>query len=311
MKKIPVGATIAHAYRFAFFDFFKILGVMWLPMAIMWLPGLLMKPQLMALSAQMGARNLSGFREMLWFLVPFYLVALIFAFMQFIGIAQLALGRRSGPAWFYFSLGKPVWRLIGSFLLFILAFIIGWLAALLGDLLIGYLLKLLVGTIDNKAVATILGFLTVIVLIAPWCALLYCAVRLSFLLVPVVAAEEDGSALARGWTLGLGNFWRMFAILLVILVPFLVLEFGFLFGVMFKGISFPPPHAPAEQMAAFQAAMNARALEMMNTMYHYWYISYPIAIAVFVVFYGASVGAQCFAYRALTEGENSAPVAGN
>ena len=32
MKKIPVGATIAHAYRFAFGDFLKILGVMWLPL---------------------------------------------------------------------------------------------------------------------------------------------------------------------------------------------------------------------------------------------------------------------------------------
>jgi hypothetical protein len=319
MKKIPVGATIAHAYRFAFLDFFKILGVMWLPMAILWLPGLFMKRQMMALSAQMGARNFSGFREMLWFLVPFYLVALIFIFMQIIGIAQLALGRRSGPAWFYFSLGKPVWRLIGSFLLFMLACIIGWLAALLGDLLIGYLLKLLIRTLlaffiaspYSSPVAMVIGFLAAVILIAPWCGLIYCAVRLSFLLTPVVAAQEDGLALARSWILGLGNFWRMFAVLLVVFIPFLILEFAVVFGFLFKGISFPPPHASAAQLAAYQAALNAQGLEMMNIMFHYWYICYPITIAVIVVFYGMSVGAQCFAYRTLTDGDALAPVAGN
>jgi hypothetical protein len=319
MKKIPVGATIAHAYRFAFLDFFKILAVMWLPMAIVWLPGLFMKRQMMALSAQIGTQNFSGFREMMWFLVPFYIVALIFVFMQIIGIAQLALGRRNGPAWFYFSLGKPVWRLIGSFLLFMLAFLIGWLAVLLGDLLIGYLHNLLIRTLlaffiaspYSNPVATVIVVLTAIILIVPWCGLLYCAVRLTFFLVPVVAAEEEGFALARSWSLGLRNFWRMFVILLATLGPFFVLELAFIYGFLFKGLPFLPPHASAMQKAAFQAAMNARMLEMMNMMYHYWYICYPITIAVIVVFYGISVGAQCFAYRTLTDGDALAPVAGD
>jgi hypothetical protein len=309
MKKIPVGATVAHAWRFAFGDFFKILGVMWLPLAIAWLPGIFMRQRMMEVSAQITARSFSGLGAAMWFLVPFYLAVMILLFMQIIGIAKLALGRRSGPVWFYFSLDKPVWRLIGSFLLLILACILGWLAVLLGDFLAGFLLRSLIGTIDNKAVKAILGFLTIIALIAPWCAYFYCAIRLTFLLTPVVAAEEDGFALARSWTLGLGNFWRMLAILLVIFVPFLVLEFALLFGYMFKGISFPPPHAPAAQISAYQAAMNARALEMMSAMYHYWYISYPLAIIFVVLFYGMGVGAQAFAYRALTDDEASAPVA--
>jgi len=34
MAKIPVGATIAHAYRFAFGDFVTIFRSIWLPLAV-------------------------------------------------------------------------------------------------------------------------------------------------------------------------------------------------------------------------------------------------------------------------------------
>jgi hypothetical protein len=50
-------------------------------------------------------------------------------------------------------------------------------------------------------------------------------------------------------------------------------------------------------------------LEMMNAIYHYWYLTYPLGIAIMVVFYGLAMGGPCFAYRALTEGEASAPIA--
>ena len=35
MAKIPVGATISHAYQFAFQKFFAVLGIVWLPWAIL------------------------------------------------------------------------------------------------------------------------------------------------------------------------------------------------------------------------------------------------------------------------------------
>jgi hypothetical protein len=311
MKKIPVGATIAHAYRFAFGDFFKILGVMWLPLVIIWAPSLLMRTRMMALSAQFATHDFSGLREMWGVLLPLYLAAVVFLFMQMIGIARLALGLPRGSVWFYFSLGKPVWRLIGSYLLMIVAIIIGWLAVILGSVLIGFLVGLITKFVNNSAFGMVMAILAGLGMIFLWCGFLYCFVRLTFLLVPVVAAEEEGFALARSWTLGLGNFWRMFAILLAILVPFILLECIFVFGFMFKGVPFPPPHASADQAAAFQMALNANTLTMMNGIYHYWYISFPLTIAVMVVLYGMAVGAQCFAYRALTEGEASDPVAGD
>jgi len=308
MAKIPVGATIAQAYRFAFGDFIKILGVMWPSMLLMWLPSLLMRKQMTALSAQMAAQDYSSLRQLWPLIFLFYLVALVLIIVQVIGIAQVALGRHKGPVWFYFELGKPVWRLIGSFLLLILAFIAGWIATLLGAFILGFVLALITKALNIAAIA--IG-ISVLVVIALFCAFVYCWVRLTFFLIPVVAAQEEGLALGRSWTLGLGNFWRMFAVFLATVGPFIILEIVFVFGFMFKGITFPPPHATADQVAAYQAAINARSAEMMNAIYSHWYIAYPLALVFVVVFYGLAVGAQCFAYRALTEGKASAPVAAN
>lgn len=309
MTKIPVGRTIARAYAFGFEDFFRILGVMWLPMAITWLPGIFMRQRIIDLREQITAGNFSAFREMWPILLPFYLMIFVLIFMQIIGIAKLALGIKKGPAGFYFSLGKPVWRLIGSFLLLIVAMIVGWLATVLGGVVTGFLLGLLAEAANSGLISGIVGLIVVLAIAALWCAYIYALVRLTFLLVPVIAAEEEGFALARSWTLGLGNFWRMFVILLAVLGPIFVLELAFVFAFMFRGISLPPAHANAAQAAAFQAALNARSIEMMGVIYHYWYLTYPAFIVVMVVFYGIYISAPCFAYRALTDDDASTPVA--
>jgi len=188
MKKIPVGATIARAYGFAFGDFFKILGVMWPSMLLMWIPSLLMRERMTAISLQMAARDYSGLRDYWPFFLVFYVLALVLIFMQIIGIAQLALDRRKGPVWFYFWLGRPVWRLVGSFLLLVVAFIVGWIAIVLADVLVAFLMRLLAGSSANGILKIIFGFLTFVAMLVPPCAFFYCVIRLTFLLVPVVAA---------------------------------------------------------------------------------------------------------------------------
>jgi hypothetical protein len=308
MKKIPVGATISFAYQFAFGDFLRILGVMWPAMLLMWVPSILMQPQMMALSGQMAARNYSGLGQLLPLIGLFYVVAFVLIFMQIIGIAQLALDRHKGPVWFYFSFSKAMWRLIGSFLLLLVVIIAGWMAVVLGGVSAGALLGVFAKGASNlvaRLLAVLVGGLVMFIL---WCGYLYCLVRLSFLVTPVIAAEEEGFALGRSWTLGKGNFWRMFAVMLVILLPLILLE-GLLFGLIFQGMPTPPQHPTAEQAAAFQTAMNTHMLETFGAISHYWYIAYPVFLAFMIVFYGSLVGAQCFAYQALTEDEASAAVA--
>ena len=309
MTKIPVGKTIARAYGFAFRDFFRILGVMWLPWSILWLPGIFLQQRMIALQQRIISGDTSVSR-MIWLIfLPVYLAMIVILFMQIIGIAKLALGIKKGPAWFYFSLDKPVWRLIGSWLLLIVALIIGYFALLLAGVVLGFGIAMLTKTVNNGLFNGLIAILLAVAAIAAWCAYIYAVVRLTFLLVPVIAAEEEGFALARSWTLGLGNFWRMFVVLLAVLAPFIVIELVFIFGYLFRGLPFPPAHADPVQVAAFQAAINARMLEMIGAMNHYWYLSYPIFVVVMVVFYGVAVGAQCFGWRALTDGEASGPVA--
>lgn len=300
MSKIPVGATIVHAYRFAFRDFFRILGVMWLTMVVLWVPGLLLQSRMTGLAVHDPATM----RQMLPFFFPFYLLALVLMSMQFIGLAKLALGLHRGPAWIYFSLGKPVWRLIGSILLLIVAMIVGWLLALLATLVIGFLLGLVAKAAHFPPLTATIAFVTAIGMLAVWCGYFYCLVRLTFLLLPVIADERPGLALGEAWNLGKGNFWRMFAVLVVILLPVVILEAG-MFLWLFHGVPFPHPPATAEQTAAFQVALNAHMVTMLNGISHYWYLVYPLAVVFTVIFYGTVVAAQCFAYRSL------APVAGD
>lgn len=302
MKKIPLGATITQAWRFAVMRFAQILGVLWLPLALTWGLSFALQSRIQPLSARIMARDLSAAPQLWTILLPFYFVVAVLMFMQTIGVARLALGLRR-PAWFYFSLGKPVWRLLGNVLLFFLIMALGIIAAMLAAWLAGWLLGAIGRAVNFQPLTATLGFVTVIVLIAIWCAWIYLLVRLSFLLVPVVAAEEPGMALSRGWALGHGNFWRMLAALASFLVPVLALELVLVFGFMLRGVSFPPPHATAAQQSAFQAAMQARQAMLTGEIYHYWYISFPLIVVLLVLFYGVGTGLQCFAYQSLTSDE--------
>ena len=303
MKKIPVGRVIAQAFGFVVRNFLNILGIMAIPMAVMWVPSFLLRPQMMAASAGMAAQDYSQIARLWAILLPFYAVGFVLMAMQFIGIAELALGTKKAPHWFYFSLGAPVWRLVGSVLFLILVIVLGWLAALFVNVMLGAVLKILMGGSTAGWVAALVGAIVLVGSVVIWCADLYSLVRLGFLLIPVIAAREPGFGVAQGWALGRGNFWRMFAILLVNWLPVIVLEGIAVFGVMFSGASFPPPHAPAAQTAAFQAATQERVMHMMTGIYQYWYITLPVFVVLMVLFYGFGVGVQVFAYRALASDE--------
>jgi hypothetical protein len=306
MSKIPVGATIAQAYRFAFRDFLKIFGVIWVSWAILSAGGFLLRNQMADLSTAMAAHDFHAIAHVWSIILPFYLVVLALMLMQMIGIAELALGTHSGPRWFYFSLGGKLWRYVGSLLLTVLAMVVAWIGVLLGALPLG----LLMGWI-NRAVPG-LGIVTRLVsalgFVALWCAAFYAWLRLSFLLLPVIAAGESGMALGQSWTLGKGNFWRILVILLAVIAPFVALEAGFLFSFLMHGMPpFPPPHASPEQRMAFNVALQAHNTAMMNQVYGRWYITFPLIGIFTVLFYGTMIGAQCFAWRALTP----SPVAGD
>ena len=192
MSKIPVGATIAHAYSFTIKNFLNILGAMWLPVAA-WIA---LFVAVIAAGMNMGADplNPASMVPMIPIVIIAYVLGILCSLMPAIAMMEKALGLRDGPIFFYFSLGKPVWRLLGGILLFILV--------LIGTAITVAIVAGVIGGIAGIAVfsggesrATGLGIavlLIPILMIAIYCFFIYAMVRLTFLLVPVTVAENRG-----------------------------------------------------------------------------------------------------------------------
>jgi len=306
MGKIPVGSVIARAWHFVVRDFLNILGVSAPVLILSCVPSILMYVPHASTPEAAMSQDPARIAHLLPMLLPIYVAIFLLMAMQFLGIAELALGTKRSPRWLYLSLGWPVWRLFGSILFLCFVFFLGAVAVILGFGALGLIVKLTLGSNPAGWAAALSGAIFVVGSVALWCAFIYCIVRLIFLLIPMIAAQEPGFAVARGWALGAGNFWRMFALLLIVWLPLILLEVVFIVS-LFRGVSFPPPHASPEQAAAFQAAINAHALQAVNGLFTYWYISVPVFFAAMVLFYGFAIATQVFAYEAL----KSDPVTGN
>jgi hypothetical protein len=214
MGKIPVGETISGAYGFAFAGFLTVLGTVWLPILVL----LLFDAGVVYLiSPDLPGRVMHGDFDMS--LVYSYhrvrgllgLANFIIGAMITVGLQERALGRVQGPTFFYFSLGAPVWRLIGAYILAIIALVI-----------VGILTAVVAGGTSYAAVHFVPRFgwaIAFAIIIAAVCWFIYACVRLTFLL-PAVVVAEDQIGLPRAWELGGGNFWRMFAVAFVVFVPF-------------------------------------------------------------------------------------------
>ena len=298
MVKIPVGATVARAYRFAFGGFLNILSVVWLSWLIIWIGGFILRSQTLAFSTAMATRNFAGMPDLLAALVPFYLVALFLLFMQITGITQQALGLRHGSRYYYLRFDKTVWRLIGASLLAILIFLGSYLLLIAAGALLEILVAILARAMHwSRAVP---AASLVIVATLAFAAYIYSLVRATFFLNPVVVAEGRIS-LKRSWALARGNFWRIVVIMLAVLVPVLAVHTLLLFGFLTHGLPPAPPlHPTADQLTANRAMVAAWNAEMVKRIRDYWYLVYPAYAVIAALFYGLICGAQCFAYQALT-----------
>lgn len=242
MQNIPVGETVASAYGFAFAGFPSVLGTMWLPLAVLLafdaavvmllapdLPGYVMRGEFdMALI--WSFHRIEG---LLW------LGAFIIRAMTTVGLQERALGRTKGPAYFYFSLGRPVWRMVGAeFLAILVIAVIATLTAC-AAILVAYLAVVFISH-GGYAVAGVAGVVAV-------CWLVYATVRLFFFL-PAVVVAESRIGLIRSWELSQGNFWRIVGIALAVFVPVWIGLHIVLFAVI-------EPMIPLDMLARFHSGM--------------------------------------------------------
>jgi hypothetical protein len=248
--KIPVGRTIERAYGFAFSNFLNIVGIAWFPIVafvlVLFGLGFAMAPTIgpMLQGVQSNGVDPSKIGGIIGFFVLVVLLGLVLISMIRVGILRQALGKHEGGVFFYFSLGAPVWRMIGALLL---AGIVVTLIAL-GLLAIGAVISAIAGSIPSTAGAVAVRTVTFIGCV---CLFIYILVRLVYLL-PAVVVAEDTIGLGRAWELSAGNFWRIFVVWLSTYLP-LVIVFGILSSLVSGGPMIPDIHQGMTPQQVFQA----------------------------------------------------------
>jgi hypothetical protein len=211
VDRLPVLAVVRAAYQFTFANLGAIIGVIWLPMAAVTVTGFFAEQRFYAaIETAIAVHGTPDGSAMLLFL-GYAVLFLLFHAMMMVGVARLALGAKPAGR-FPIGFGGAEWRLFRAWF--------GLMLFLLVPLLVFSMATMALAPGDPAtASAAQLGRLSLIFLLMT-AALVFVGLRFAFLL-PGLAAGEGGTEklLARAWTLSAGHFWRIFAIVMLCLLP--------------------------------------------------------------------------------------------
>ena len=299
MKKIPVGATIAHAYRFAGSHFLPVLRSLWIPLLLQLAVMLVLSRRMALLFAAIEAKDPSAAALVGPVLLLFCLAVILFA-AQYAAAMEVALGRPP-HALFHVPAGRTMWRLLGGLITGTLLIIV--IATILYVLV--SILSYTLGELAKAAPAARIAVIVIAILLAAafFAFLALISIRFLFLLAPANVVEQK-LGIVRSWELSQGNFWRALPVALSIFVPVIIANYAVTFSI--GGL---PPSTAGLSKDAADAARMAWQVRELNLLADRWYIVLPITGLIMLFQFGAGCAAQVFAYRALTE--ESAPVASN
>jgi hypothetical protein len=307
MAKIPLEKTIEGTYRFAFTNILSVFGVMWLPTLIFFalLGGAiyLALPDLVNLfPPDFGkeAHSPDEARERVQHLLPLVfafmriawlasLIGLVLRAMVAVGVLEKALGRRQGPVFVYFSLGAPVWRMVGA--LFLAGLII--FASVFASVIVGAIV-FWAATQYAGGVAGLVKFVTVCAAFA-WN--IYMAVRLMFFLPAVVVAEER-IGFGRAWQLGGGNFWRIILVVLAVFLP-VGIAAGIISNILFGSFFWNDIHTAI--LAHREMTPDEVFATVWRNLQHMWPFLLVFEILYITLLTGLGLGAVANAYKGVTE----------
>ena len=221
MQKIPVGRTIAFAYRFLFTHIGAVLGIGWFPAVLYAGAAYAARAFEMAHQTEIAAGDGQATFVSSALSVLAILVALFATSLAGIGITRQALGQRAGTPAIYFEAGPMEWRMfaanlrysIGALALIVLASIVATVAFVLAGIP-------LEGPQEVRLTAAV-----ILAALIAWFVLVYAFVtilRMGFLLAPVVLAEQK-AGLKRAHDLIHGNVWRMIGVLIPLWIPTIAL----------------------------------------------------------------------------------------
>ena len=288
MQPIPVGETIAFAYRFLFARIGTIIGIAWLPAVLSSAASYLISTYAATHRAELEVGDPQA--AMAYFLVSFagLMVTVFAASVVAVAITRQVLGQGSSGMVLYFAAGRSEWRMFAANIRYLLA--IGALVGL--ATLIAMLAFLLAGVpldgsepVQPSAAIILAGLISLFVFLYAFATI----VRVGFLLPPSIAAEEKGG-LRRSFELTKGNFWRVLAIMLALAFPLMLLMLGGEAAVLRAALG--PEFArmnPTEFMQRAGQAMEAKRLP--------WTI---FTTVIFILGSGLIYSGAAFAYRAAT-----------
>ena len=215
MNKIPVGKTVAFAYNFLFTRFGTVVGITALPALLAATVDYLVRSYISTEDTASAAGT-----NLLISIAGMGTTIFIWAVTS-VGVTRAALGQPLGSSAYYFPVGMVELRMFGAMLRFWLGVVV---LIFLASLLSGFAFMLAGVPLDGSsepepsAALLIAGIIT-------WAAFgyaIYTIVRMGFLLSPTVVSRRQGG-LQRSHDLTRGNFWRIVAILVALILPILFL----------------------------------------------------------------------------------------
>lgn len=286
MHKIPVGQTIASAYRFLFNEIGTILGICWFPAVLSSVAS-----YLTSLYGALHQADITGgdmrVRAAYFIVTLLGLAVTIFAAsVMAVAITRHVLGRRATGVIAYFAIGPAEWRMF----LASIRYIAGSSATIILAILISDFAFRIAGvpvdpTEPIRATAPEIGAAIVawIAFIAAFIVIL----RLGFFIPPTIVAENHGG-LRRSFELTGGNVLRVFGVIAVLGFPLMLLILGGNF-VLIRSALGPAMYSmgPAEFVQRYGQAMQDKLLP--------WEI---FTAVVFVLGSGLIYGGAAIAYRA-------------
>jgi hypothetical protein len=312
MAKIPLERTIESAYRFGFTKFLSVLGVLWLPALIVCALAVgvvyltwgdiahwhsLRSMTVMTDDGRPSPETMEAIflavASVMRFASLIVLVALIARAMVTVGVLRKALGLHEGPVFVYFSLAAPVWRMVGAM---ILAMLIVFGVAIALSIAVAIVFGATAYVPEGAAWA--LRALAIVVA-ALW--MIYMCFRLFFFL-PAVVVAESRIGIGRAWSLGGGNFWRMFIVLIAVFLPIAIVG-GIISNVLFGSLWWEQIRAT---ILSGHAVPPREMLDaMMRGLRRIWPLYLVYEIVYITLLTGVGLGAIASAYQAVTTEEKA------
>lgn len=290
MNKVPVFSTVSRTYGFLLGDFGTIFLIAWLPMLAMGAVNYLFGREAVeiAMAGAMTPEAAQGSATN--FLIS--IVSALAGIMVTIALLRVVIfGQRPGGV-FYLWFGMAELRLLGVYVLLMIALIAAALA-----------FALVAGIVAVAGGGPLLGALVpVISLVLVWVML-----RLS--IIPAVIAAENTMGVERAWALTKGNALRLLVVFLLVYLPFTLLTLAAM-GIALGGSipAFPDilGLASAGDPNAVQAAVQQWQKGFMKGMLDNWLTVQVLSVLSGIIQTALFAGIAGNAYMALAGDQPSA-----